>query len=105
MERKLSEQSSLCNKRRNGISLNARKTASISRKELIDDEYIRDKFDSFLAIAGIAPNKGKKLASAFESIVDSVYNDGYEDAHLPEDNHCVVCGSYMGAPLEDGEDA
>jgi hypothetical protein len=65
-----------------------------------DDKYITYNIEAFFVSTGrFDPETEEKIAEALETIIDRVYLDGFEDAHTPVDNHCVVCGSYM--PDED----
>jgi len=65
------------------------------------DKYISSKLNKFFKLTGkFDPAMKDNLAKAIEKIINNVYHDGFADAHLPVNNHCTVCGSYMPSEEE-----
>ena len=62
------------------------------------DNYVELCIDSFFEVTGrFDPELEERIEEALGSIIDKAYEDGVADAHLPVDDHCIVCGSYMSA--------
>ena len=69
------------------------------------DRMINSFFYSIKHTGGFDPAMEGEIASALETIIDNVFNDGYDAGHLPIGGRCKLCGICAYNNQENGKAA